>query len=66
MKSVELTDLYTWAILVFLESAEDLGYNEKEHKSVRDWFTSKSPEEMEKIIDLLLEKIETPEEDDTP
>jgi hypothetical protein len=64
MNSIELTDLYTWAILVFLESAEDLGYDEKTDGNVRDWFTKQSPEDMEKIVSQLLDKIEEPEDED--
>lgn len=56
MDNIELSELYLWAIMVFLESAEDIGYTE-DKGSVREWFTSLSVEEMVEKIDNLIELI---------
>lgn len=57
MNTFEISEIYLWSILVFLESAEDIGYTE-DKGSVRDWFTSLPIEEMKNKIDFLLELIE--------
>ena len=57
MKSVEISEIYLWSILTFLESAEDLGYS-KEQGTVREWFTKKPIDEMQGVVENLLDLIE--------
>lgn len=62
MKTIEVEEIYLWAILTFLESAEDIGYIPEQHGSVRDWFTNKNIDEMTDIISNLLSIIENENE----
>jgi len=58
MKTIELHEIYEWAILLFLDSVEEMGYDPSSGVDIREWFTNLTPEEMAEKLDSILDKTE--------